>query len=377
MEQDHYEIAVYYFPSYHADPRNARRYGEGWSEWDLVKAARPRFAGHVQPKVPAWGYEDEADPKAMARKIDAAADHGVTAFLFDWYWHNQGPYLARALEEGLLQAPNRDCLKFALMWANHDWLDIFPAKGGVAPELLYPGAVTRETFDRATDHIIQTYFTEPNYWRIAGRLYFSVYELMTLAEGLGGVERTREALESFRDRTRAAGLGELHLNAVMWGIKLLPNERVLTNPVEMLRDLGFDSVTSYCWIHHLYPGGFPATSYPDWAKRSAALWPEFAAQWPVPYYPNVSMGWDASPRTNQADAFKHHGYPFTSVFVDNTPAAFEEALRDARAFLDTQAPDRRILTINAWNEWTEGSYLEPDTVHGMGYLEAIGKVFRS
>ena len=51
------------------------------------------------------------------------------------------------------------------------------------------------------------------------------------------------------------------------------------------------------------------------------------------------------------------------------------ALRTARAFPARQAPNNRILTINAWNEWTEGSYLEPDTVHGMRYLEAIRKVF--
>ena len=61
--------------------------------------------------------------------------------------------------------------------------------------------------------------------------------------------------------------------------------------------------------------------------------------------------------------------------MGNTPAAFKEALTRARAFLDTQPADRRILTINAWNEWTEGSYLEPDTEHRMAYLEAVRKVF--
>ncbi|MGO8902351.1 MAG: glycoside hydrolase family 99-like domain-containing protein [Isosphaeraceae bacterium] len=38
-------------------------------------------------------------------------------------------------------------------------------------------------------------------------------------------------------------------------------------------------------------------------------------------------------------------------------------------------PAQRVLTVNSWNEWTEGSYIEPDTVHGTKYLEAIRDVF--
>ena len=85
------QVAVYYFPNYHpGDPRNTEMKGETWSEWELVKAARPRFPGHAQPKVPLWGYGDESDPAVMARKIDAAADHGVDAFIFDWYYYDMG-----------------------------------------------------------------------------------------------------------------------------------------------------------------------------------------------------------------------------------------------------------------------------------------------
>ena len=72
-----YTIACYYFPNYHVDPRNAMVHGPGWSEWALVQRAEPRFPGHRQPCVPRWGYENEADPSVMAKKISAAADHGV------------------------------------------------------------------------------------------------------------------------------------------------------------------------------------------------------------------------------------------------------------------------------------------------------------
>ena len=77
------EIAAYYFPNWHPNPRNDKIYGPGESEWVKVREAQPRFSGHNQPKVPLWGYDDESDPARMALRIAAAADHGITAFIFD------------------------------------------------------------------------------------------------------------------------------------------------------------------------------------------------------------------------------------------------------------------------------------------------------
>ena len=98
-------VASYYFGNYHpGDPRNVKSKGKDWSEWELVKAARPRFPGHHQPKVPLWGYTDESDPKVMEQKIAAAADHGIDAFIFDWYYYNDGPFLDRPIDIGFLKA---------------------------------------------------------------------------------------------------------------------------------------------------------------------------------------------------------------------------------------------------------------------------------
>jgi hypothetical protein len=370
-----YQIGVYYFGNYHVDPRNEAVHGPGWTEWELVRRAEPRFPGHRQPRVPLWGYEDESDPAVMARKIDAAADHAINHFLFDWYWHNQGPFLNRALDEGFLHAANNNRLKFALMWANHDWTDIHPAKRNTPSHLLYPGPVTRETFETLTDYIVQNYFSHPSYWTIDGRPYFSIYELMTLMRGLGGTEATRAALDAFRAKTRRAGFPDLHLNAVVWGVQILPTETAISNPAELLQALGFDSVTSYVWIHHVPMRSFPTTPYDDVARAAAAYWEQAESMYGLPYHPNVTMGWDSSPRTVQSDVFTNSGYPFTPVLEGNTPEKFEAALRQAKAFLDRSPGGPKTLTINAWNEWTEGSYLEPDTVTGMGYLEAIRNVY--
>lgn len=370
-----YHVAVYYFPNYHPDPRNAARYGAGWTEWELLRAATARFPGHQQPKVPAWGYTDESDPAVFAHKIDTAADHAVDSFIFDWYWYNDGPFLSGALERGFLRAANNHRLGFALMWANHDWVDIFPATAGTTPALHYPGAVTPAAFERLTDHVVEHYFSHPSYWTVDGCPYFSVYELFRFVEGLGGLDSAREALERFRRKTVAAGFPGLHLNGVVWGIQLLPGEQSVREPRELLDILGFASVTSYVWVHHVPLGAFPTSSYGDAAVEMEHYWDTAAQAFGLPYYPNVTMGWDPSPRTDQRQPFAEASYPHTPLLAGNTPDAFRSALVAARRFLDRQPPAQRILTLNAWNEWTEGSYLEPDTVYGMQYLEAIRDVF--
>jgi hypothetical protein len=166
-------VAAYYYPCENPDPRWDKAKYPGFTEWDLVRKAKPRFAGHKQPKVPLWGYTDESDPKVMAQKIGAAADYGVNAFIFDWYYYDDGPYLEGALERGFLHATNNSRIKFGLMWANHDWFDIQGYNPADKVKLLYPGKVTVATWEKITDLVIARYFKHPSYWKIEGKPYFS------------------------------------------------------------------------------------------------------------------------------------------------------------------------------------------------------------
>lgn len=373
--QDKVTVASYYFGNYHpGDPRNEAAKGHGWSEWELVKSAKPRFPGHQQPKIPLWGYTDESDPKVMAKKIDAAADHGVDAFIFDWYYYDDGPYLDRPIDRGFLKARNIKRLKFAFMWANHDWLEIHPYRKGTPQKLLYPGRVSPATFDKVGDHLVKDYFRHPSYWRIDGKPYFSFYDLTKLLENFGSIEETRRALDRLRAKAVAAGLPGLHLNAVVWGQTILPGEGKPADTPKLIKDLGFDSVTSYVWIHHV---SLPdqQTDYNIVRDAYFQYWQSAEKQFDVPYFPNITMGWDSSPRADQRDEFGNFGYPFMNTIAGNTPVRFRAALQMAKERLLSKKSGPRILNINCWNEWTEGSYLEPDTVHGMKYLEAIRSVF--
>jgi hypothetical protein len=372
---NHVTVAAYYFPNYHrTDPRNALAKGAGWCEWELVKGAQPRFPGHEQPKVPLWGYTDESDPKVMEQKIAAAADHGIDAFIYDWYFYEDGPFLQHGLEDGFMKAANNGRLKFGLMWANHDWVDIFPARLQQTPQLVHPGKVTPAGFDRMADYVIATYFHHPSCWLLDGKPYFSIYEIGSLVQSFGSVEATRAALDRFHAKTQQAGLPGLHLNAVVWGSPILPGERTPTDPAQLVTDLGFDSITSYTWVHHAALD-FPKTEYATARDRYLTHFDLMLKQFRQPYFPNASMGWDPTPRTEQSEPWGRGNYPFTGVIVGNTPAAFHTALQIIKDKLLAAPTQPKVVTINCWNEWTEGSYLEPDTTHGLAYLQAVKEVF--
>ncbi len=380
-----YQVAVYYFPNYHPDSINARWHGKGWTEWELVKSAKPRFPGHEQPKVPSWGYFNEADPAVAAREIDLAADNGIDCFIYDWYWYsNTGQYLQEGLEKGFLKAPNRGRLKFALMWANHNWANIQPATFDTGRINLTHGAVSLPLWDSISTYIVENYFKQPNYWLIDGRPYFSIYEIITFINGVGGMANAQKALAMLEAKTKAAGFPGVHFNIMSWMVNNDMVKQILGSdaPADagtMLKDLRCQSVSTYCFTHHytnINSDGFPTEPYSKALASAKLYWGKFRNDYPdMLYTPNISMGWDSSPRCMQTDNFQQGMYPWLPVIVGNTPAAFQGALEDARHFLDEYNPAHKIVVLNSWNEWTEGSYLLPEKKYGDAYLKAIKKVF--
>lgn len=365
------QTAVYYFPNFHVDPRNEAVHGKGWTEWELMKHAGPRFPGHMQPKIPAWGYEDEADPAVMAKKIDAAADHGLDAFIFDWYWY-EGPFLERALNEGFLGAPNRSRMKFALMWANHDWKNFHPGNRDTANyKITFPWTTRKDTIPYVWDYLIEHYLTQPNYWKINGKPYFSIYAISRFISQMGGVEDAAEVLEDFRARAKAAGLTGLHLNAV--GLDMLDRSPQSAARHDQVIKAGFDSCTSYncVCLSEKWMQEFPRVDFQEMADDYIEVAKKTMQALPFPFYPVITTGWDPSPRTIQSEVYDPTPcYPWMAV-MESSPEKLADATRKTAELLMTRPADERIMFFNAWNEWTEGSYLEPDNFYGMKMLEAI------
>lgn len=368
--QQKYDVAAYVWPAYHDEPRFKQEmniFHDGKGEWEAVYKAKPKFEGHRQPRVPLWGYLDEADPKVQEKVIDTALKYGVNTFIFDWYWYDDKPFLEGVLNNGFLKAKNNEKMKFYLMWANHTHTTYIDPNESDKSKVYWQGEVTADIFDRFTDHIIKDYFSCPNYYKIDGKPVFAIYELGTFINGLGGMKEAKLALDKFKDKCVKAGLKGVHLQAILWGalpatISTTPGDKTETQE-NTVKYLGFESLTNYQWCHFIPTN----QDYASWGEQAVAKYKEFDENFSIPYFPHVSIDWDPNPRYPGA------AQPAVSGV---TPEKLERFLYKAKQYADEHPNQRPLITINAWNEWAEGSSLEPDTLYKYGYLEAVKRVFK-
>ncbi len=352
-----YNVAAYVWPSCHHDERfGDMLWPDGTGEWEIIQKGTPRFEGHYQPKVPLWGYESDDDPKVMERWIDAATAHGINTFIFDWYWFDDGPFLESSLNNGFLKARNNEKMKFYVMWANHDvprnYWNVHKFKDDRS--MLWDGAVDQKNFKIIVDRVIKQYFSKSNYFKIDGKPVFSLFSIRNFLEGLGGLDKAKEAIEYFREETKKAGFPDLHLQQIVFST---PNKELL----EKIEILGANSVTLYNW------GGPHPQDYIQWgveAMERREMWDKALS---IPFFPNASIGWDDSPRFPRQT--KKH-----IVHLNKSPEAFSSFVQKAKDYCDEHPEQEKLITIFSWNEWIEGGYLLPDIKYGYSHLEAVKKV---
>ena len=373
------EVFAIYFPSWHPDKHYEKWYGKGFSEWELVKTTKPLFKNHKQPRVPAWGYFDESDPEMMKRQIDLAADSGITGFIFDWYWYDGVEFLEKPLNEAFLNAPNRNRVKFAIMWANHDW-GIWPALDNGAKgmngnenqascEPFLKAFHSEEDLRTVMEYSCEKYFKCENYWKIDGKPVYSIYNCNRIFQDIAPADVLKICNEVVRKHGfpgiyTMMNIGCCNDNEYFCGWGRIPK----------MREAGFDSVFAYnsgvkSDYEQCVNPGEPTIDYSIMMRNQRHCY-EQIAKGGMPFFPSVTLGLDVSPRWSREvkypwDYEKLGYYP---IMVNNTPDRIAELLRDALSF-DTEA-----VIINAWNEWTEGMFLLPDNFDGSERLDKIKEI---
>lgn len=350
-------VVAFYLPQFHPIPENDRWWGRGFTEWASVTKAKPLFPGHRQPRLPGeLGFTDLRVPETRAAQAELARAHGVSAFCYYYYWFGEGRRLLhRPLDEVL--ASGEPDFPFMICWANEPWSRNWD---GANKEVLlaqdYPEGWV-EAFARDVAPVLR----DPRYVRLSGAEgppMLLIYRIMHLP-------RPAEAIAALRAALRAEGVGEVHLSAA-W-LFFADDESLPDAPAA----LGLDSYFEFP------PHRVPATAVPpdavppgltggvyDYGPTVDAALARLAIDGPKrDRHRAVMMGWDNTARRGTA----------AYVFRGATPAHFRRWLRGV--VLHEQAnpgPEERLVFVNAWNEWAEGTCLEPDRDFGRGWLEAVG-----
>ena len=364
-----YDIAAYVWPAYTGNDNRTRMFWrEGIGEWQTVHNAKVNSTnkpkGYIWDRRPLWGYVNEADPRVMEMEISCAKEHGVNVFIYDWYWYDNRPFLANCLEEGYMKARNNDLVKFYLMWSNHDAPHVWniDLSDEIPNEVIWRGDVDRNVFNDLVSLWIERYFSHPSYYKINGEPVFMIYDVLNFIKGMGSCDKTREALEYMRAEVKKAGFTGLHLQAIRTEF---PDDFVKLfgkNYIDVYKALGFDSHTEYQWkVYNDMKG-----DYTDCIRDAKRNYSEMDKIDDIAYFPQVSLGWDNNPR------FRNYR---ECVIENNTPENVKQAFLQAKEYVDTHDLPAPLVIVNSWNEWTETSYLLPDTLYGYGYLEALKNVF--
>lgn len=337
-------LVAFYLPQFHTFPQNDAWWGKGFTEWRNVTRALPQFEGHVQPRLPAdLGFYDLRNPQVMRDQARLAAEYGIGAFCFYYYW-----FSGRTLmEDPLRQWLDDDSidLPFCLCWANENWARRWDGRDD---DILIGQRHSAED-DLAFIAHIAPYLRDRRALKVDGLPMLLVYRPHLLPDA-------RATAERWRRWCRDNGVGEIHLAYVQGFERPDP------------RDIGFDAAVEFP-PNMSNPSSLSARQWllnPDF-NGDVRDWRELAAEISArplpdyPLYPGVNPGWDNEARRSGRGR----------VYLHASPRGYRDWLRSTIEKRLAAAPtNKRMVFINAWNEWAEGAVLEPDARLGHAWLQA-------
>ena len=346
-------VVAFHLPQFHPIPENDEWWGPGFTEWTNVAKARPLFAGHVQPHLPAdLGFYDLRVDETRESQARLAVEAGISAFCYWHYWFAGRRILQRPVDE-IIGSGEPD-FPFCLGWANQTWTGIWHgAPHRVLLEQTYPGP---EDDQAHFEHLLPA-FTDPRYLTVEGRPVFYVFRPEQLPDAAEWTDR-------WQSMAKAAGLPGMYLVAEV-------SDLLGYGPTYVdVRADGWDA-----GVYVRLPARTDRESMLKMRLRrklrgGPEVFPYDVNRAPVPaavrgqVLPCVYPNWDNTPRSARGGV----------VLTGTSPTAFARQLRGALGELDGWSGEQRLLFVKSWNEWAEGNYLEPDQEFGSGWLRTVREV---
>jgi lipopolysaccharide biosynthesis protein len=344
------KVLAFYLPQFHRTPENDAWWGTGFTDWANVDRARPLYVGHSQPVEPGeLGRYDLSDPDVMRSQAALAAEHGVDGFVMHHYWFDGRKLLDLPLRN-LLDDPSIE-FPFALCWANENWTRRWD---GLDSDVLIAQSYSEGWSDRFYDDVLPA-LNDPRYLTVDGRPLLVLYRI-------GHIKDASAAIERWKERAEVDGLGGLHVLAVNHSRHFEGLPRGVEHVIDGLVQFPPLAGVRLRSVKHLAPGMSSSHSGDVYSYDAAVNSADLATTGPhrLRIHPGVMPGWDNTPRRRDA----------SYVFHGANPLSFRRWLARASAAAQTDG-GTPLVFVNAWNEWAEGAYVEPNARFGRAYLEAV------
>lgn len=347
------QIVAFYLPQFHPIAENDAWWGRGFTEWTNVSKAQPQYVGHNQPRLPGeLGFYDLRLPEVMERQIQLAKQFGITGFCFHYYWFGGKRLLERPIEDFLQNKSPAYNFPFCLCWANENWTRRWD--GAESDVLMAQDHSETDNLNVFQD--LLRFFKDSRYILVDGKPMITIYR-PGIITGLPGL------VETWRAAARDAGFKDIYLvatnafgcnDAAAIGFDALVEfpphgvgSTVLNRELDILNEAfegqiyDYQEVVDFCTDRLLT------------RQQSSPK---------VDYFPTVMAGWDNEARKPGKG----------NVFHGATPEKFFHWLSSAIDYsTSAHLPGSQFVFVNAWNEWAEGTYLEPDRHFGYAYLNAV------
>lgn len=343
------KLVAFYLPQFHPIPENDQWWGKGFTEWTNVTKAIPQFEGHYQPRLPGeLGFYDLRIPEVIRQQVELARKFGIYGFCYHYYWFSGRRLLEKPLQlfiESGIDFP------FCICWANENWTRRWD---GSEEDILISQP---HHFDNDKDFITDLIplLKDARYIRVHRRPVIIVYRP-------GLLEEPQRTLAYWREACRQNGVEDPYIiGAQTFG---------LTDPTP----LGFDAAVEFPphnefytkvndrfeVLNKSYKGSI--YDYREMVERALSK-----SEPDYQLFRTLVPSWDNDARK------PGKGHSFTGYSPELYHLWLEALCRQAVKRQDEGA----MVFVNAWNEWAEGAYLEPDRKYGYAYLNATFKALKS
>ena len=343
------EIFAYYLPQYHRVKENDEWWGVGFTEWVNLRNAKKLFPGHQIPlPIEPLGFYDLTDIKNIEKQYNLAQEHGVSTFCFWHYWFDNKDMLLEKPAELLLASDVN--VKFCFAWANHTWWN--KTENKLLKQQKYDFSL-KSYFD-----YLLPFFKDSRYTKINNKPVFFIYDLKNAGNGI-------ELIEYFQQRAVSEGFKGIYFI----GENLLPKDPQTKmvdqylNSCDFMKHRPLWRKIADKFVMKLQQFNIYLPRIYDYNKTIEKLNSDIDPE--SKQIPIIFPGWDSSFR---------HGKKGV-ILKDTNATAFEEHVKKVANLIEKRNHNNKIIVVKSWNEWAEGNYIEPCSIHGDTYLKIISKYF--